>query len=286
MSPTPHEKGDVLEAAVAAIEGCILATSPALRDKTFVIESKKIVNVKDVHHEIDIFVTIDLGRGYQSIYIFECKNWQDSVGKNEVIIISEKIAAVGATTGFLVAKSFTKDAYAQAAKDTRLTLLTVAEHDPAATPIPFDLHSIITIPQHIDLTFHSRGSTGRALTDVEMDTAQARLFGNPTGLRQYVSDWAAKVCADDVCTFRTERLPEGDYERTATAERQFEVGQLSINDREMERAEISIRYKVRVLHPAVVSSFEVESRGHHLLLAPVQLPEGPSIQLSVTTLAK
>jgi len=119
-----------------------------------------------------------------------------------------------------------------------------------------------------------------------MDTAQARLFGNPAGLRQYVSDWAAKVCADDVCTFRTEKLHEDDHERTGTAERQFEAGHLLINDREVERAEISIRYKVRVLHPAVVSSFEVESRGHHLLLAPVQLPEGPSMQLSVTTLAK
>ena len=43
MSPTLHEKWDVLEAAVAAIEGCILATSPALGDKTFVIESKKMV---------------------------------------------------------------------------------------------------------------------------------------------------------------------------------------------------------------------------------------------------
>jgi hypothetical protein len=284
MSPTPHEKGNVLEAAVAAIEGCILATSPALRDKTFVIESKKIINVGDVHHEIDIFVTIDLGRGYQSIFIFECKNWQDSVGKNEVIVLSEKIDAADATKGFLVAKSFTKDAHAQAAKDTRITLLTAAEHDPAATPIPFDLHTIITIPQHLDLTFHSRGSTGREFTDVQMDTAQARLFGNPTGLRQYVSDWASSVCADDVCTFRTESLPEGDYERTGTAERRFEAGHLSIDDREVERAEISVRYKVRVLHPAVVSSFEVESRGRHLLLAPVQLPEGPSIQLSVTSL--
>jgi hypothetical protein len=131
-------------------------------------------------------------------------------GKNEIIVLSEKIDAAGATKGFLVAKSFTKDAHAQAAKDTRLTLLTVAEHDPAATPIPFDLHSIVTIPQHLDLTFHTRGSTGRELTDVEMDTAQAMLCGHPTGLYKYVSDWAGKVCADDVCTFRTERLPEGD----------------------------------------------------------------------------
>jgi hypothetical protein len=58
---TPAEKGNALEAAVAAIEHHILSTSPALREKTFLIESKKIITADGVHHEIDIFVTIDLG---------------------------------------------------------------------------------------------------------------------------------------------------------------------------------------------------------------------------------
>ena len=60
---TPREKGNALESAVAAIEATILGSSPGLREKTFVIESKKIVKVGNVHHEIDIYVTIDLGRG-------------------------------------------------------------------------------------------------------------------------------------------------------------------------------------------------------------------------------
>jgi hypothetical protein len=89
---TPSEKGNALEAAVAAIESHILNTTPALREKPFLIESKKIINVDDVHHEIDIFVTIDLGDGYKSVFILECKNWQDAVGKNDVIVFAEKIA--------------------------------------------------------------------------------------------------------------------------------------------------------------------------------------------------
>ena len=80
---TPLEKGNALESAVAAIEKHILDTSPALREKTFFIEGKKIITVDGVHHEIDFYVTIDLGAGYRSVFIFECKNWQDPVGKNE-----------------------------------------------------------------------------------------------------------------------------------------------------------------------------------------------------------
>ena len=55
---TSAEKGNVLEAAVAAIEGYILRTTPGLSQKTFLIESKKIINVGGVHHEIDIFETV------------------------------------------------------------------------------------------------------------------------------------------------------------------------------------------------------------------------------------
>jgi hypothetical protein len=73
---TPYDKGNALEVAVASIERLILDTSPHLIERPFLFESKKIINAGGVHHEIDIFVTIDLGGGYKSVYIFECKNWK------------------------------------------------------------------------------------------------------------------------------------------------------------------------------------------------------------------
>jgi len=54
---TPHEKGNALEQAVASIETKILETSPALREGTFLIERKKIINCGDVHHEVDVFIS-------------------------------------------------------------------------------------------------------------------------------------------------------------------------------------------------------------------------------------
>jgi hypothetical protein len=45
---TRAEKGNALEAAVAAIEARILRTTPGLSEKTFLIESKKIINAGGV----------------------------------------------------------------------------------------------------------------------------------------------------------------------------------------------------------------------------------------------
>jgi hypothetical protein len=70
---TPWEKGTSLELAVHAIEAAILRSSPSYQEKTFGIEMKKIVTVAGVRHEVDIWVSVDLGRGYEAFFIFECK---------------------------------------------------------------------------------------------------------------------------------------------------------------------------------------------------------------------
>jgi hypothetical protein len=110
---TPKEKGNALELAVHAIESAIIKASPSYQEKTFAIDSNKIVTVSGVRHEIDIWVSVDLGSGYTARFIFECKNQEERVGKNEIIVFAEKIKAVQAQSGFFVAKSFTADAEAQ-----------------------------------------------------------------------------------------------------------------------------------------------------------------------------
>src|SRR5689334_9001677 len=80
---TSQEKGDALETAVAAIEELILQTSPASAAKP-IVEKKKIIRVNGVRNEIDVYVAIDSADGYRSVYIFECKNWQDAVGKDQI----------------------------------------------------------------------------------------------------------------------------------------------------------------------------------------------------------
>lgn len=276
---TPSEKGNALEAAVASIERHILANSPALKEKRFLIESKKIITVEGVHHEIDIFVTIDLGDGYKSVFIFECKNWQEAVGKNEVIIFTEKIAVTQAQRGFLVAKSFTKDAQAQAATDPRISLLIASEHDPTTAPLPFGFHSAIITPVNFAATFYVRGGDQSKFDPVNFDTAVAKLRGDVIDLRTYVGQWAEKATSTEVLSFRSERVPEGTYERTAEGHQEFVPGEFTLNDQDIERGELHVRYNVTIVRPAVISYFEVESRGRVVSLAPIQIPSGPQMQM-------
>jgi hypothetical protein len=277
---TPLEKGNALEAAVTAIEQHILSTSPALREKTFLIESKKIITVGGVHHEIDILVTIDLGDGYKSVFIFECKNWEDAVGKNEIIIFAEKIAATQAQIGFFVAKSFTKDAQSQAATNPRIRLVTASEHEPTTAPLPYAFHGLILTPVHAEATFHT-GDGGTQLKTIEMATAAAKLRGEPIDLRRYLCKWAEDAASQDVLAFRSERYPEGDYERSTDAKREFAEREFTIDGTEMAWAETSIRYKATVVRPAVVSYFEVHTRGRVVSLAPLQIPSGPTMQMKL-----
>jgi hypothetical protein len=71
---------------VAAFETTILKSSPSLREGSYSIESKQIRIVEGVRHEFDIVVTVDGGAGYMSTFLSECKNWQEAVGKNVIIL--------------------------------------------------------------------------------------------------------------------------------------------------------------------------------------------------------
>jgi hypothetical protein len=276
---TPYEKGNALETAVASIERYILDTSPHLREKPFRFESKKTINVGGVHHEIDIFVTIDLGTGYKSVFIFECKNWEESVGKNEIVIFAEKIDVTQAQHGYFVAKSFTKDAEAQAATNPRITLLKVSEHEASDVPVPFGFHTNFITAEHAESTFYARGAPHSRFDLVDLSTVTAKLMGNAIDLRQYLIKWAEEASQCHVLSFRSERARVGDYMRETESERKFAPGELTLDDRDIERARNSIRYKVTIVRPAVVSCFEVESRGRVVSLAPLQIPSGPQMQI-------
>ncbi len=217
---TPLEKGNALEFAVKAIESAILQASPALKENRFVIESKKIVTVAGVRHEIDIFVEVNLGKGYKAIFIFECKNWEGKVGKNEIIVFSEKVNALRAQKGFFVAKSFTSDAEAQGEKDPRLVLLRATERE--ATLVPFDFHFLVRDKTHVDLQFFRAGATEvLKMERIDPNNAEVYLLGERVSLQVYGNDWANELCNEALKTFPSGTKPAGEYELETSGERTF-----------------------------------------------------------------
>lgn len=257
-----QQKGDALEQAVEAIEGLILRGSPNLKEKSYLIESKKIITVGGVHHEIDLFVTVDLGGpGYSSVYVFECKNWKEAVGKNEIIVFTEKIAAAGGQRGFFIAKSFTADAKAQASKEPRMELVVAVEHDPVSTILPFGYQSVRQTPTHVRLDFKKWGSVPSEGIKLDLPSAVVILDGKPIDFLDYINVWATEAINEYMRTFPSGTLPDGIYQREIKAERSFVEGVLKINEHVIRTMAITVQFDITIVRPAIKSDFEVSGRG-------------------------
>lgn len=265
---TSKEKGDALEAAVAAIEEEILKRSPASAAKPSV-EKKKIIEVDGVRHEIDVYVTIDSAAGYKSIFIFECKNWQDAVGKNEIIVFSEKIDASQATGGYFVAKSFTSDAEAQAKKDARITLLLATDHDPSAQPYSVVLFAQIPKITNVNVKATVRGAKGLDTVKLEFEKAQATYLGESISLLENARTWCRKTCDEDVQKQSKEPMIVGIHERVIASEQLFQPNEFILNGQDIEKLTYNIEYKLTVWLPPIISHFEVHSRGRFFRFAPL-----------------
>lgn len=277
---SPTQKGDALEAAVRTIEAAILQTSPSYNDKTFVIETKKRVLIDGVHHEIDIWVKIDLGKGYETLFIFECKNWEDKVGKNEIIVFSRKVHDVRAQHGYFVAKSFTADAEAQAAKDARITLLRATERH-FDVPVPFGFHFVLRGHTNAGFMLHERGATRPHPRPLRLEGATATQHGQSIDFREWINAWIEHACNDRLRTFPSGESESGTHKLHGDYERVFEPNELVVNSMEIERATLSVTFEVVVHRPPIVWEFEVERRGRVCRLAPVAVGQDGAIQVDL-----
>jgi hypothetical protein len=123
--------------------------------------------------------------------------------------------------------------------------------------------------EQVELLLHGRESKGDPVP-LYIDTCRATFLGAPIQLRQYAQSWGDETASNDARRFRSERVPEGQYQRIAESKREFAPRDLVADDIDIERAELVVRYPVRVARPALISSFEVKSRGRAVSFAPVQ----------------
>jgi hypothetical protein len=267
----PDEKGHALEIAVHAIEAVILESSPSLHGEAFQIERRKTVTVDGVHHEIDVFAKVGAAKGYESIFIFECKNWETPVGKNEIIIFSEKIDAAVAQRGYFVAKEFTKDALAQAAKDKRITVLYVTEHDPTNVPPPESFHFTAPACVKCSATFRVAGTSGTKPDALQVEGKLIRLRGSDVLLADYLTLWLDELYAQRLLWFYTADLPEGVHPLVVEDRRSFGAGELFIDGRGIEHVHLQAEFGVEIIRPAVISDYEVSNRGRVIRLAKAKI---------------
>jgi Restriction endonuclease len=262
---TPHEKGNLLELAVHAIEAAILRASPSYNEKTFRIEMKKIITVNGVRHEIDIFVSVDIGSGYEAVFIFECKNWEDKVGKNDLIVFTEKIKATQAQKGFFVARSFTRDAEAQAGLEPRIELLRVADLPAADVPVPFGFHGVNRGPTSAAISVYHAGARPDAKPHpIDTATAIFKVNGEHVDFNGYIRQWIDEEAEARMNRFPSTEAVEGTHELEFESTRTFYPATATLDEKGIDRIELKGTTSVQVIHATMVSHFQLATRGRAL----------------------
>ena len=261
---TYQQKGTHLEDAVRLIEQTILNSKPGLKESPFSIETRKIFVTDGVRHEIDVYVEIDLGHGYKSIFIFECKNWKDPVGKNELIIFSEKIKITNAQKGYFAANKLTKYAVNQASKDERIELIPIAADNSILLSFP-NFHSIERDQSkvHTNADFIKRGTEKDNIKyqPISPDDCKIELDGKSIDLTKYINEKSSKVIEGRINKEPTHRLSEGVFNYEYNETLIYEPGSFVVQGFDIERLELNITFPIIVNRPKIKYAFEVGQRG-------------------------
>ncbi|SRR6266516_664089 len=275
-------KGDALEDAVHFIEMVILDTDPGAVDSPITIERKKIVTVQGVRHEIDIYITINNGKGYLSTFIFECKNWKKKVDKDEIIVFARKVADVRATKGFFVARRFTSDAIAQAERDA-VELLTA---DDVVDALPSFLenfqvpsYSVIVEDCLTNFIFPTSSEAANIQSELNEESfvkyeAEGMLLGKLILILQQ------QVLDEHAANTRSETKIEDNRRYKYVKTIGFSPGELIIEGHECLAVELHVVWEWKIVRPPIVSTFDIKTRGRVITLATESSPLGGVIEIS------
>jgi hypothetical protein len=276
------KKGRDLERAVRFIQETILQSDPRLKGSRCTIESNKIVNVQGVHHEIDVLVSTLPGSHYESTSIFECKDWKDPVGKNEVIILAEKVHAVRANRGFLVARKITTDAEAQLRRDTRLTFIECSDNFLS----PLSKMEVFHASWDLLTTWVSvkhRGVAPRAKPDeLRWKNKPCTCHGCPVEFMHLIEQ-QIHCLLEEYRTKNPEKFrDEGTYWGKHGCLIVFDPRDLTMDGDDIEHLAIEIQFFVTLKRKKLVSKFELKGQGQSFSFEPLNdVIPGKSIEVNV-----
>lgn len=260
MSLKGKTKGDSLEDAVETIESILFSREPSLKEAKISIERNKILTLKGAKNEIDLLVTIELAKGYTCQYLFECKNWNKKVGKNEIAVFADKIDAIKIAKGFFIAKTFTKDAIKRAEYD-KIELIKVD-----------DSFQVINIPVHIISPNYLECETivifGKRSEDVKPNNIAISMDdifhvkGQPITLRSIVDELGIVMVNDLYKTEPNVMFTENTIERT----RVFPFlpsEEFLFKNKTVSEISLRLKLEMQLVRPVIVSKYNIENRGRH-----------------------
>lgn len=266
-----QDKGNALELAVRAVEGAIISQFPDYNQETFQIWWKKRIIVDEVEHEIDIWVEMNKGYGYQTRFIFECKNRVEKATKNDIIILSEKIDASQAAHGYLVAREFAKSAFAQAKKDKRVTLLKATDctiDDDGEFPVFVGTYIVDYADPDCKVQFLVDGEHDNKLEPMSNSVRQLFIDNTEVNPDEFLAHWVEEQRQTIDRGFNSGELLEGKYERQVDDTRSF-LGNASINGLPLVKIVLHVNWQIGVYKAPVMSHYNIETRGRYIVMGAV-----------------
>lgn len=277
------DKGQQLEQVVRLIEYAIITQDPQLAKAEFEIIPRLIVKVAGVRHEIDVAVRVNKGSSYETLHIFECKNWKAKVGKNEVIQFSEKVKVTGAHRGYIVARSWTSDAAAQARLDPRLALMKCADSfDESLMGVSSVAYQSSLVTTTVNIQFRAPNNSGQKVL-LQVDTA-CELEGTRMAFREFAAAKAHEIFDAHLKQSTWLKL-EGMHTKRVAGTIRFDPGKCTIDGKDVEFVSIVADFKLDVFIPRVTSRYEVATRGRVCVyqIKGMLVPEGaPPFEFFVT----
>ncbi len=251
-----QQKGDALEYAVQQIESLILRTAPGLREGAFTIEPKKVLVLDGVRHEFDLFVTVEIASGYRAVFIFECKNQVARVGKNDVIAFAEKKRVVNAQHAYFVARAFSRDATAQAAKDG-IALLHAEALDSSA--IQLEMYDSDTSRLECLVAFPPEHA--HRIEIAKLPAMQLSRLGTSEAFGVFRDRWQSEICHDLQHDFRASPPVDGPAHYKVDLHQHYVDGEANVDG--IPIREIVMRGYVAISQRRLVfkSAFDVKTRG-------------------------
>lgn len=266
-----------MEEAVYFIQKTILESDPQYRGLKFTIARNEHLNTGGVRHEIDVLVRVNPDTDYEAMLVFECKNWNAAVGKNEVIILSEKIHALSAARGFLVAKQFSSDAEAQARNDPRIKLVRCSTDFSSVLSIEL-LHTfteLLTIEVSARVVGHDRQPIDVGSLD---HNALWSFNGRPVVLGEIIRQHADHFYQEHFKQQQSRLRLEGVHNGSAAGRVEFDPGELTSGDRIIEWLELICHYRVTNTARKIRSQFELHGYGRTYAFEPFEA-DGKAVEV-------
>ena len=259
--PDSNLIGRQLEDAVRRIEETIIESDPVLKAAGFEIRTREKIRIKGVSHEIDVVVWVNKNTAYSSLHIFECKNWRKPIGKNEVILFAETIAASGAAKGYLVGKKFTKGAEAQALQYAQLRLV----HCSSDFRSPLDLlRPVATTSDFLSLVLSvkQRGVPPQDPPNwLPKEGVICRHAGGVKSLKAFALAVATEGLREHLGKGGAWPMMEGTRAQRVIRKLEFDENEFWIGDKEIEYMVLDATFLIHSRLPVVTSKYQIEGRG-------------------------